>query len=279
MTNMMDSDSFCKLSFYSDCETRSLNGLELMESIFGPVPINLVVNEPSIINENWPLFNIISDVNFTANSPLVPCILSSVNVKLTGVLKLFSDHPNSTWERANSILSRPLTNSTKGPQYAVTCNFANFIRAYMDFRHCLSSYCFVDHVVTGCLGLSIKGPWFTSAHTEISDGASFALLNKGIKTWCASFSSTGIRFFERCCHSPESFIELMQRGPCERELRYLQFTLQRPGDMVFTPYLLLHAVLILDTGSPTILCGWDAATTTNQQIIIQTLIECTFGVL
>ena len=37
-------------------------------------------------------------------------------------------------------------------------------------------------------------------------------------------------------------------------------------------------VLNVDTGSPTILFGWDAATTTNQQIIIQTLDEYTFGV-
>ena len=78
---------------------------------------------------------------------------------------------------------------------------------------------------------------------------------------------------------PEGFIELMQRGPRERESRYLQFTLRSPGDMVYTPHLLAHAVLTLDTGSPTILCGWDAATSTNQQIIIQTLIEYTFVVL
>ena len=70
----------------------------------------------------------------------------------------------------------------------------------------------------------------------------------------------------------------MQRVPRERESRYLQFTLPRPGDLIYTPHLLAHAVLTLDTGSPTILCGWDAATTTNQQIIIQTLDEYTFGV-
>ena len=67
-----------------------------MEGIFGPPPINPVNVEPSTINENWPRFNIISDVNFTVNSALVPCILSSVNVKHTGVLKLFCDHPNLT---------------------------------------------------------------------------------------------------------------------------------------------------------------------------------------
>ena len=34
----------------------------------------------------------------------------------------------------------------------------------------------------------------------------------------------------------------------------------------------------MDTGSPTILSGWDAGTITNQQYIIQTLDEYTFGV-
>ena len=69
MANMIDLDSRGKLSYYFDFETRSLNVLELMESIFGPVPINPDIVEPSIINENWPRFNIISDVNFTVNSP------------------------------------------------------------------------------------------------------------------------------------------------------------------------------------------------------------------
>ena len=70
----------------------------------------------------------------------------------------------------------------------------------------------------------------------------------------------------------------MQRGPRERESRYLQFTLQSPGDLVYIPHLLAHAVLTLDTGSPTILCGWDAAAPTNQQNILQTLDKYTFGV-
>ena len=69
----------------------------------------------------------------------------------------------------------------------------------------------------------------------------------------------------------------MQRGPRERESRYLQFTLQFPGDLIYNPHLLAHVVLTLDFGSPTILFGWDAATTTNQQIISQTLDEYTFG--
>ena len=41
----------------------------------------------------------------------------------------------------------------------------------------------------------------------------------------------------------------MQRGPRERESPYLQFTLQRPGDLIYIPHHLTHAVLTLDTGS------------------------------
>ena len=157
-----------------------------MESIFGPAPSNLVNIEPSIINENWPRFNVISDVNFTINTPLVPFIFSSVNVKSTGVSRLFCDHPNLTCGHVNNIPSRPLTNITNGPQYVVKRNVANSIQADVDFRHCLSSYCFIDQVVTSFVGLIIKWPWFSFAHTEIGDETSFALLNKGIKIWCAS---------------------------------------------------------------------------------------------
>ena len=93
-----------------------------MESIFGPVPFNAVNIEPPIFNEFWPRFNVISDVNFTVNSPLVPCILSSLNVKPTDVSELLCEHPNLTWDHVNNIYSRPLTNFTKGAQYAVTRN-------------------------------------------------------------------------------------------------------------------------------------------------------------
>ena len=109
-----------------------------MESIFGPLPINAVNIEPSIIDENWPPYKIISHVIFTLNSPLVPCILSSVIVKPTGILKRFCDHPNLTSEHVINITSRPLTISTKGPEYAVTRNFAISIQADVDFSDCLS---------------------------------------------------------------------------------------------------------------------------------------------
>ena len=93
---MIDLESKRKLSYYSNFETRSLKVLGLMESLFGPPPINPVNIEESLINENWPRFNIVSDVNFTVNSSLVPCILSGVNVKPTGVSKVFCDQPNLT---------------------------------------------------------------------------------------------------------------------------------------------------------------------------------------
>ena len=69
----------------------------------------------------------------------------------------------------------------------------------------------------------------------------------------------------------------MQRGPGEREARYLRFTLQRPGNLIYIPHLLAHALSTVETGAPTILSGWDAATTSNQQVILQTLDEYTFG--
>ena len=207
MANMIDLDSFRKLSYYSNFHTCKLNVLELMEGIFGPAPINPINVEPSVINENWPRFNILSDNDFTVNSTFVPCILSGVNVKPKGVIKLFCDHPNLAWNHVKNIPSRPLTGITKGPQYAVRRSFVNSIHADMNFSHCLSPYCFLDQIITSCMGLLIKGPWFTYAHTEVGGGASFVSLNTGIKIWCACTSSTGTRFFERCCHSPEGFIE------------------------------------------------------------------------
>ena len=107
MANMVDLDSKRELSHYSDFEKRSLNVLEHMESIFSPLPINPFNIEDSLINENWPRFNVISDVNFTVNSPLVPCILSGVNIKLTGVLKLFCDYPYLTWNHLKTSLRVP----------------------------------------------------------------------------------------------------------------------------------------------------------------------------
>ena len=191
---------------------------------------------------------------------------------------MFCDHPNSTRNHPTNIPSRPPTGITKGPEHAVTRSFTNSIQADTNPSHRLSPHCFGDQTVTSCMGLSIKGPWFTHAHTEIGGGASLASLDTGIKIWCASTPSTGTRLPERCCHSPEGFTESMQRGPRDQESRHLQSTPQRPGDPIYILHLPAQAASTLDTASPTTSSGWDAATTTNQQITIQTLDEYTFGV-
>ena len=66
---MIDFESGSKLFCYSNFQTRRMNVLQRMDSIFGPVPISPVNIETSIINENWPCFYTISDVIFTVNSP------------------------------------------------------------------------------------------------------------------------------------------------------------------------------------------------------------------
>ena len=60
MANIIDLDSIRKLPYYSNFETRSLNVLELMESVFGPNTSNPGNIEPSVIDENWPRFKKIS---------------------------------------------------------------------------------------------------------------------------------------------------------------------------------------------------------------------------
>ena len=56
-------------------------------------------------------------------------------------------------------------------------------------------------------------------------------------------------------------MELLQLGPRESEAFYLQFIFQRPCGLIYIPHLLAHALLTLDSGSPAILSGWDAAAT------------------
>ena len=93
MANMIDLESFREHSLDYNFETRSLYVLERIGSTFSLVPVNLVHIELSNINQNWPRFNIISNVDFIVNSPLVPCILSGVFVKPMGVMKLFCHYP------------------------------------------------------------------------------------------------------------------------------------------------------------------------------------------
>ena len=84
MADMIDLDSFRELSYFFNFKTRTWNVVELMGSFFfGPILINLVQIEPSNFNANWPGLKVISDVNFTVNSPYVPCILSCVKLQVS----------------------------------------------------------------------------------------------------------------------------------------------------------------------------------------------------
>ena len=129
MAHKIDLESKRNFSYNSTLKTHNLSVLEFMEIIFGPVLINPVNIEPSIIIENCPHFKIIADFSFTLDSPLVPCIFSNVTVKPTGVLKLFCDHHNLIREYVNNILLRPLTRINRGPEYAVNCNFPISVQA------------------------------------------------------------------------------------------------------------------------------------------------------
>ena len=211
------------------------------------------------------------------NSALVPCILSSVNVKSTRVLYLSCDHPDLTWEHVNNIPSCPQTSITKGPQYAVTRNFTGSIQACMDFRHCISPYYFIDQAVSCCMGLLKK----TAVDFRLYGNRRrrlFRFIKRMNQNLVCLYFNHPYSLPRTLLSLPEGFKELTQRGPRERETRFSQFTLQPPGDLIYISHLLAHAVLTLDNGAPTIFSGWDAATTTNQQIVIRTLHEHTFGV-
>ena len=81
--------------------------MELTEGIFSPILISPINVEPSIINKNWPRFNVTSEVSFNVNSPLVPCFLSKVNKKPTGLLTLSFDRSLPAWEHVNKKLQVP----------------------------------------------------------------------------------------------------------------------------------------------------------------------------
>ena len=104
---MIDLDIFRKNSYCSNIEVRSVNVLEPTESIFSPVTIDPFNIEPSIISDYWHRFINISDINPHVKSHLVPCILSGVEIEPQCVVKLFCDHPYSTWEHVSKKPSRP----------------------------------------------------------------------------------------------------------------------------------------------------------------------------
>ena len=99
-----------------------------------------------------------------------------------------------------------------------------------------------------------------------------------LKIWRASSSSCGTSVTHYCYHSPEVFMEPLLLGPPEREARFLCFTIQRRGETNDVPHLSTHAVLNLDSGSPTISTAWNAVTTASHEKTIQISDEYTFDV-
>ena len=90
----------------------------------------------------------------------------------------------------------------------------------MVFANCLTSFSFIDRIVTSCIGLLAQGHWFLFAHIEVGGGASYALLHRGIKIWRATTTNSSSRLLERCCNIANSFIDFLQRGPREREAKF-----------------------------------------------------------
>ena len=100
----------------------------------------------------------ISPVNFNSISPPQPCILAGVNVQPRGILKQLSDKPDLVWADFENIPDYPLINITKGPEYSVTREFINSMQGDMDFANCLTSFSFLDQIVTSCIGFISTGP-------------------------------------------------------------------------------------------------------------------------
>ena len=231
----------------------------------------------AVIQELWPRFPTLNNINFDSISPPQPCITAGVDVRPRGVLKQLSDKYDLIWSDFKSIPSHNLINLSKGPDYSVTQEFINSMKGDKDFFNCWNSFSFVDPIVTSCVGLLINGPWFSYAQIEVGGGASYALLHTGLKFWCTATSNSSSWLLERCCNSVSSFIDLIQRGPRDKEASYLRFTVQRPGDLIYIPSLRPHAVLTIDTGKPTVLSGWDASTIADSSIVIRTLDEYIIG--
>ena len=97
------------------------------------------------------------------------------------------------------------------------------------------------------MGVVLKGSWFIYTLREIGGGASFELLDKGFKIWCAATSSSGTCVFERSCPTPSESLELRECHQRERQPRPLQIAFQRPGESNYNRHFLAQVVLTLDT--------------------------------
>ena len=192
-------------------------------------------------------------------------------------MKRFCNHPNLTWEHVNNIPSHALTSFTKGPQYAVTSNFANFIQADMNFRHCLSPF-FHWSSIYQLYGVINKGTVVHFCSYGNRRRRVFRFFKQRNQILVCIYFIHRYLLLRTLLSLPWMFCRINAASSLWMWDAFFIFTLQRPGDLICIPHLLAHAVLTLNTGSPTVLSGRDAATTTNQQFIIQTFNEYTFGV-
>ena len=225
-----------------------------------------------------PVFPLLTPVNFNSTSPPQPCIFAGIDIQPKGILKDLCEAENLSWSNIENLPPSRLVKIVQNSSASPTHEFIYSKRADVDFADCLSPFNFQDQIVTSYIGLVCDGPWFSSAHIEVGGGASYAFLNSGLKFWCSTTSNSASRLFERCCDNVNSFLDLLQRGPREKEARCLRFTIQRPGDLIYIPPLRPHAVLTIDTGALTILSGWDASTISDSTIITRVLDEYTVGV-
>ena len=150
---MASSSNSRSLKYKTDYSTRSQSVVDRMNDIYNTFNANNTLSDFTIIHELWPRFSTISPVIFNSISPPQPCILAGVNVQPRGILKQLSDKPDLVWADFENIPNYPLINITKGPEYSVTREFINSMQGDMDFANCLTSFSFLDQIVTSCIGL------------------------------------------------------------------------------------------------------------------------------
>ena len=180
------------------------------ESYNGFLNNNGTVSDFTIINELWLSFSTISHVSFNLISPPQLCILAGVNAQPRGVLKQLSDKSDLTWADFENVIKHPLVKNTKGRNYSVTRDFVNSRRGTLDFADYLTSFSFIDQIVTSCIGLLVQGPWFSNAQREVGEGASYALLHTRMKIWCSTTTNSSSRSIERCCNTANDYIDFFK---------------------------------------------------------------------
>ena len=153
VSKMASSSSSRSLNCSTDYSTRSQGVVERMNDIYTGFITNNKNSDFTIIHELWPRFLTFFPVNFNSISPPQPCILAGVNTEPRGVLQQFPDQSCLTWADLENIPDHPLINITEGPKYSVTREFINSMHGDMDFVNRITSFSFVDQIVTSYVGL------------------------------------------------------------------------------------------------------------------------------